>query len=138
MHSFWLQKKSPFDLPQMRDMVCDLGCAVAALSPRHHCNPVDPIDPHHSPGKSERPNTWSDLRITGLCRTLHNECEKIGDEAFQKKWGIDFLELDFAYIRHFIETVFEAGEMPEAKRAKKSVRKNRLPFEPYVPPHLKQ
>jgi len=117
----------------MRELVCSLGCAVFGhTGSASGC--YGEIDPHHSPGKSEKPNSWSDLQIIGLCRIHHDEAEGIGDERFQAKYQMDFRVIQLRYNQLLIEQ-FGLGGLPVIERKPtKSTRKNRIKREPYRKP----
>jgi hypothetical protein len=133
MDSFWHPRPlRQFACPPFLQMVVDLGCALAVWHPQHVC--AGPIDPHHTPAKSQRPRDWSDHDVVGLCRAAHDECEKITDAVFQAKYAIDFAEIKRAYVIRFLELALGDAVPPTARKSKASTKKKLADFNHYKKP----
>lgn len=58
------------------------------------------VDPHHVKSIG---SGGSDLTMIPLSHELHQECHKIGKHTFQRKYDIDFNEIQVGYLQQFIE-----------------------------------
>lgn len=116
---------SRIDIPEHRAIVAEVGCACQSFG---GCD--GPIDPHHVPAVSQGGLI---LDVIPLCRTHHDEAGKLGDGKFAAKYSLDYDRLKRRVLLYFLYRL-GLGKLPEVKpKVKKTTRKNRTPFNKFVP-----
>ena len=96
-----LQKPKRYESENYKNFIRNLPCCVPGCNRRRNSkNNKRQVDPHHT---KSRGAGGSDLTCAPLSDDHHSELHTIGQNTFQKKYNIDFKDIQIDCMQKFIE-----------------------------------
>lgn len=94
-------KPKRYENEEYKEFIRNRACCVPRCNRKNRLGPNrGKVDPHHTKSKG---SGGSDLTCVPACDFHHTESHTIGQVTFQKKYGVDFKEVQISCLQQFIE-----------------------------------